>query len=116
MPALVPSDRGGMLYTGGVPGNAGGTGRPASALREQLRGSFEQRIPVLEAIADDQEQSAGDRIRALDTLAKYGLGPLQGVSADQVRERLRATLQIIYEELDEPQAQRVINRLRGAWA
>jgi len=53
LPALVPQPHGGAIYGGGVPGHRGGPGRPPSALRERLRGSFEQRIAVLENIADD---------------------------------------------------------------
>jgi hypothetical protein len=62
----------------GNPGNSGGkkgrSGRPPSALREQLRGSFAERIPVLEQMVDDAKTSASDRLRALDLMAKYGLG------------------------------------------
>jgi hypothetical protein len=52
-PALVPQPGGrGALYQGGVPGNRGGVGRPPSAIRAHCRGSFSDRIAVLEAIAD----------------------------------------------------------------
>src|SRR5438309_3227482 len=72
LPALVPQAHGGAVYSGGVPGHRGGPGRPPSALRERLRGSFEDRVSVLEAIADDEEGDPQDRIRAVDVLAKYG--------------------------------------------
>ncbi len=52
-------------------------GRPPSVIRERCRGSFEDRIAVLEEIVDDAKVSAGDRIRALDLLGKYGLGTQQ---------------------------------------
>ena len=52
-------------------------GRPPSVIRERCRGSFEDRIAVLEEIADNPEASASDRIRALDLLGKYGLGTQQ---------------------------------------
>ena len=55
-------------------------GRPPSVIRERCRGSFEDRIAVLEEIADDAKTSAGDRIRALDLLGKYGLGTQQQIS------------------------------------
>lgn len=48
----VLQPHGGALNSGGTPGNAGGTGRPASVIRERCRGSFDQRIAVLEDIAD----------------------------------------------------------------
>jgi hypothetical protein len=84
--------------TPGNPGNTGGkkgrSGRPPSKIREMLRGSFEKRVKVLEAIADgevayrlrkDGEQpsaadlvkmipSVADRLKAMDLIAKYGLG------------------------------------------
>jgi hypothetical protein len=47
-----PQRHGGALNAGGTEGNAGGPGRPPSVLRERLRGSFDKRIEVLEAIAD----------------------------------------------------------------
>ena len=58
------------LNVGGT--NKGGTGRPTSEIRERCRGSFNERIPILEEIADSKESNANDRIKAIDTLAKYG--------------------------------------------
>ena len=55
-------------------------GRPPAVIRERCRGSFEDRIVVLEEIADDPKANAGDRIRALDLLGKYGLGTQQQIS------------------------------------
>lgn len=116
LPALVPQSHGGAIYRGGVPGHRGGPGRPPSALRERLRGSFEQRIAVLEDIADDDQADPQDRIRAIDTLAKYGVGTLREVSVDQVRERLHRTLEVLREDLSPKQAAHIISRLRGIWA
>ena len=76
---LVPQAHGGALRRGGT--NRGGPGRPPSAIREQLRGSFEQRIRVLEDIADGKEYSAADRLRAVDLLGKFGLGQRDAISA-----------------------------------
>jgi hypothetical protein len=112
---LVPQSHGGALLTGGVRGHAGGPGRPPSALRERLRGSFAQRVAVLETIADDPGADSQDRIRAVDVLAKYGLGTLREVSADEVRERLRATIHILRRELPSGVASHVINLLQGVW-
>jgi hypothetical protein len=55
-------------------GKPGRSGRPPSIIRQRLRGSFEDRIKVLEEIADDTKASTTDRMRALDLMAKYGLG------------------------------------------
>jgi hypothetical protein len=55
-------------------GKPGRSGRPPSIIRQRLRGSFEERIKVLEAIADDKKSSAAERLKALDLMAKYGLG------------------------------------------
>ena len=79
-PELLPQRHGGALRGGGKPGNRGGTGRPPSVIRERCRGSFEDRIVVLEEIADDAKANAGDRIRALDLLGQYGLGTQQQLS------------------------------------
>lgn len=79
-PELVPQSHGGALLSGGAPGNAGGTGRPPSELREKMRGSLEERLHVAEAIADNPQSSDTDRLRALDFLAKYGLGTKQEVT------------------------------------
>jgi len=130
---LVPQKHGGALLKGGVPGHRGGTGRPPSEIRERLRGSLSDRVSVLEEIADRPREANvtcpecgsevavnppandGDRIRAIDTLAKYGLGTLKEVSVDQVQDRLRTTLAIIRDRLDEHVAEGLINELRGAW-
>jgi hypothetical protein len=77
---LVPQPHGGALKHGSTEGGPPGPGRPPSAIREQLRGSLVERIKILEAIADDPDSSASDRIKAIDMLAKYGLGTRQEVT------------------------------------
>ena len=70
---LVAQPHGGALRHGSQPGtNKGGTGRPPSAVRETLRMSFEQRIPILEAIVDCDEAKDSDRIKAAEVMARYG--------------------------------------------
>ena len=71
---MRPGRNGGRLRNGSRPGNKGGTGRPPSEIRKKLRGSFEERIKVIEAIADDAKASTAERLKALDLMAKYGLG------------------------------------------
>ena len=72
----VPQPHGGALVPGAGGGRGPGAGRPPSRIRQALRQSFEDRIRLLEEIADGPEgkTTVGDRLRALDILAKYGLG------------------------------------------
>lgn len=136
---LIRQENGGALRRGN-PGNAGGPGRPASALRQELRGSFAERKHVLEDIVDGEaiqrmkvplalllphvecpncgeigvvakERSAelvqiearvsaspADRIKALDLMAKYGLGAAR-LTEDDIKARLTAQIQVITTEL-----------------
>ncbi len=84
MPPMVPGKHGGMIYQGGVPGHAGAGGRPASALRERLRGTIEERVQILEAILDDPDTLTGDKIRCADLLLKYSIGAKIEVDVDRV--------------------------------
>lgn len=82
---LAPQPHGGALRIGN-PGNKGGTGRPASVIREALRYDFEKRRRKLREIADnkpvrdkdgklgDRPYSTADQLKALDLMAKYGMG------------------------------------------
>jgi hypothetical protein len=115
LPALVPQPHGGALYCSGVPGHVGGSGRPPSALRERLRGSLEARVSVLEEIADSPEADPADRIRAVDVLARYGLGAASDVTVDQVRERLGRTVALIRDRLPADLAGGIIQEMRGIW-
>ena len=67
----TPSHGYGQLQVGGTPGNKGG-GRPRSAVRDAALLAFDERIPVLEEIADDKKAKPADRIRAVDALGKHG--------------------------------------------
>ena len=75
--------------TPGNPGNKGGVGQRPHAIREHCRGSFAQRVAILEAIADGEplpmtkidgdetktiQVSAAirERAQAIDMLGKYG--------------------------------------------
>ena len=114
---LIPQENGrGALLAGGVPGGLPGTGRPPSAIREQLRGSFAERVKVLEEIADDKANKPRDRAQAIEILARYGLGTLTEVSVDTVREKVRLTLEAIRVHCDAELAARLIVALRPIWA
>src|SRR5687768_5504396 len=71
-----PDGRGALL-SGGLVGNRGGLGRPSSEVRARCRGSFADRIHILESIADDVSIAPSDRIKALELLARYGLGTVK---------------------------------------
>lgn len=112
--SLVPPAHGnGLLRRGSLPGNTPGTGRPPSAIRERLRGSFDERVKVLEEIADKADASAADRLKAIDLMGKYGLG--KQVDADDVRGRLRTTLDLLERELPSDVFQRVYPLLKEVW-
>ena len=115
LPALVRQPHGGALLGGGLPGHVGGGGRPSSVLRERLRGSFQDRVKVLEAIADDPEADPQDRIRAIDVLAKYGLGVTRELTVDEVRDRLRDTVVLLRRALPSEQATEILTLLREVW-
>ena len=81
--ALVPQPHGGQIRRGAQPGtNRGGTGRPPSELRRKMRGSLEDRLHIAEEIADSPTAAYSDRMKALDFLAKYGLGTRQEVTGE----------------------------------
>ncbi len=115
LPALVRQPHGGAILGGGLPGHVGGGGRPSSVLRERLRGSFQDRVKVLEEIADDSKADPQDRIRAIDVLARYGLGVTRELSVDEVRDRLRETVALIRRVLPPEQATEILTLLREVW-
>lgn len=127
----MPGLNGGTLQVGN-PGNAGGTGRPPSAIREALRGSFDRRIAILEQIADGDavvkvkdafgketgttvSASPADRLKAIDTLARYGLGTTKELTVEHVRGRLEQTHRVLLEELAPDVFERVSRRLEAVW-
>lgn len=72
-PPKAPQEHGGAIHVGGVPGNAGGSGRPPSVLREACRDNFGERIEVLDAIAGG---SVMQRIEVpLATVLEYATCP-----------------------------------------
>lgn len=139
---LVPQPHGGALRYGGT--NAGGPGRPSSAIRERLRGSFDERIQVLEEIADGKafipilercpecgyqpggENAApleavkaapqvSDRLRSIDIMGKYSLDDRKEIKEEIVREKLRQTIAEIQAVLPPEQAETLIDRIEVFW-
>jgi hypothetical protein len=154
---LVRQPHGGAIRRGSLPGNTPGTGAPPSVLRDRLRGSFAQRVEIIEQIADgvpmqraafplaailqhascprcgdnlkpndvmsmlveiDGQVSASpkDRISALDLAAKYGLGTVKEISADNVRDRVTKSLEIISRHVSVEQRSAIFAEMRPVWA
>jgi hypothetical protein len=84
-------------------------------VREAFRKAAGERLGVLTEIADATDQPPGDRIRAVEVLARYGLGQLKEASVEDVKDRLRDTLAILRQELDAETAERVITRMAEVW-
>ena len=112
---LVPQPHGGAIRRGGKPGHRPGPGRPPSEIRERVRGSFAERVAILESIIDDPSALNSDRIRALDLLGKYGIGAVQELSTDDVRHRLERTLEVIRERTPQVLADTLIGELQLVW-
>lgn len=109
--SMVPQAHGGALKRGG---NNGG-GRPTSKFRAALRKAAEQRLPDLKKIAAGKMKDAtvADRLRAIDMMIRYGMGP--GISLDDVREKLKATVVMAESMLDEETADKFVSNLRTIW-
>lgn len=116
--APVPQPHGGALVPGAGRGPAAGApnaGRPPSAVRALLRESFAVRVPLAEALADDPTLSAADRLRALDLLARYGLGTTRELSVEDVKERLAATIAAVRALVPASHAESLLIKLREVW-
>lgn len=131
---LVPQPHGGALQVGN-PGNVGGPGRPPSAIREDLRGDFDERRRVLREIADanlpirekcpacghepkpttTELVAVRDRVRAIDIMGKYGLGTVRELSVDHVKSRLEEMYRLLAVELDAKTFQRIDQRMAEIW-
>ena len=110
---LVRQPHGGAIHQGAPDRIVPGPGRPPSAVRAACREEFEKRIPVLCLIADDQDAPYEQRRLAVDSLGKHGLSGT--ISADDVRERLKATLQEVRSALPADQAEMLISRIKPHW-
>ena len=84
---MQPQSHGGALLSGGQPGNRGGSGAPPSAIRLRCRESFLSRVAIAERIADDEAQDARNRLKALELLARLGLGSLDAGPIDDDRAK-----------------------------
>ena len=84
---MRPQSHGGALLSGGQPGNRGGTGAPPSMIRARCRESFLSRVAIAERIADEESQDARNRLKALELLARLGLGSLEAGPIDDDRAK-----------------------------
>ena len=93
---LIPQPHGGALLAGGNPGNKGG-GRTPNEIRVLMRQPLAKLLPIITEIAeakDVQEVTcphceekhevvswlkASDKLKAVDLLARYGIGTRQEV-------------------------------------
>lgn len=114
--ALVPRPDGrGALLAGGVPGNAGGPGRPRSAVRALALEGADVAVPKLVAILENPKSRPAAVVAAAAALLKYGLGTVREVSVDEVKDRLRLTVAVIRGELAPADAERVLAAIRPIW-
>ncbi len=127
---------GATLPLGAHPGNTGGkkgrSGRLPSIVRDFAREAFADRLDILTQIADGKaiqrmkigdvetetfiSADVSDRLRALDLLAKYGLGTIKEVSVEDVRERVQRTLDVIQERTSPEQFVSIVQQLQPIWA
>jgi hypothetical protein len=103
---------GGGLLRVGNPGNKGG-GRPKSEVKAALRLSFEQRIPVLESIADNVEEEAKDRIRAVIALGQHSDLPEPDQSDISQHPEARRFLAAVHMAITQECSPEVAERIRS---
>ena len=113
--AKVPQGHGGSLYAGGVPGNAGGPGRPRSLVRAAALAGAAKAIPKLVAQLKSRHPSVVQG--ASDKLLKYGLGVHDDsiVPADDVRDRLRKTIDTIHRLAPHHLAVQIVSEMKEHW-
>lgn len=136
----IPQPHGGALLAGGVPGNAGGPGRPTKETRERLRELAESRFNILTEIADGEvrlnvreacefcgkaptRQSVAeqisvrvpkpaDRLTAIATMLRFGLGERhETISAEWVSSELAKVRRIIRQAMPAEEADNLLARI-----
>lgn len=99
---------------GPTPG-APNAGRPPSEVRAALRQAFADRLPIITGIADDAMLPPTDRLRALEVLARHGLGTVTELGVDDVRDKLAATVAAIRRTVPPDVAAPLLVELRTVW-
>lgn len=143
--APVPQPHGGALIPGAGGGRQPGAGRPRDELREQFRDVLSSGgVDLVRSVIQGNTTikltgkcehcgkeskgptSLGDvlsilptvenRLRAVDTAAKYGLGAMKEVSVENVRARMRETLAVIAKHVSIEQNAAIVAELKPVWA
>ncbi len=114
----IPQPHGGALVPGAGRGPTRGApnaGRPPSEVRAALRQAFADRLPILTDIADDAMLPPSERLRALEMLARHGLGTVMELGVDDVRDKLAATVAAIRRTVAPDVAAPLLDELRALW-
>ncbi len=88
MPPLVSNGRGGFLLAGGIPGPLRtyvSKGPTPSALRAKLRDMLADHTQVMEEIATSPDATNSDKLRAVELMARFGLGEETTLTVGQVQ-------------------------------
>ena len=84
---------------GPAPG-APNAGRPPSAIRASMREALDERLKLLASFADDPNLAPLERMRALDMLAKYGIGTTQTATDTEGDNAPPGVVKVVYEMID----------------
>lgn len=117
-PEYVPQAHGGAILAGGKPGNAGGTGRPRNDAREKLANIVNGiGVEYVRKVLAGEEEGATiqHRLDAFEKAAKFGVGALKSVDEDDVRDRLRRTLEVITSRLPADAAEALLGEIEPIW-
>lgn len=116
LPTKIVQPHGGALYAGGVRGHDGaGAGRRRSEVKEMLLGGAARAVPVLLTHLEGRDKALAQN--AADKLLKYGLGPHRddNISQEDVRARMRATIEIIRRLTPMDLADEILGEMREVW-
>jgi hypothetical protein len=115
--SVQPGRNGGTLRRGNK-GNKGGRGRSPEALRQDIRKAAPMAIQVLQRFVTNEGKDIEPRLqlRAAEFVFTASVPPLTGVPRDEVIAKLRESLNLLREQLPDPEATLMIARMRKIWA
>lgn len=117
-----------------LPTRPAGPGRPPSQIRARARGMFDERLPILAQIADGEVEitliptcekcghrpegeqvklpvrtATADIAKAMDILAKYGLGPAaqSSIPVSDMRQFVSSIYDVIFRHVPQDQARSI---------